>query len=114
MYENEAVDTDKQTMDYNIVQINHIVTMNNALDPNLIPDYKANNRTVLGLIINSGELKLDGDTPPIFIGTPPPGWIPPSGNAITVSHYLKLDGTLDLEGESQLIQMEGSDIDPLL
>ena len=113
LYENEAVDTDKQTMDYNIVQINHIVTMNNALDPNLIPDYKANNRTVLGLIINSGELKLDGDTPPIFIGTPPPGWIPPSGNAITVSHYLKLDGTLDLEGESQLIQMEGSDIDPL-
>ena len=31
-----------------------------------------------------------------------------TGNGLTVSHYLKLDGTIDLNGESQLIQPPGS------
>jgi hypothetical protein len=33
------------------------------------------------------------------------------GNPITVSKYLKIDGTLDLEGESQLLQPTGSIVD---
>ncbi len=88
-----------ETIDYNIVQIDHNVTLDNS-DTSLIPASRNGNRTVLGLIINSGELQIDGDT-----GTN-------TGYALTVSHYLKLDGTIDLEGESQLIQTEDSDLDP--
>ncbi|WP_417860600.1 HYR domain-containing protein [Winogradskyella sediminis] len=33
------------------------------------------------------------------------------GNPLTVNKYLKIDGTLDLEGESQLLQPEGSMVD---
>lgn len=87
-----------ETIDYNIVKINHNVTLNNS-DPSLIPINKNGNRTVLGLLVSSNELQLDGETATNF------------GNSITVSHYLKLDGKIDLEGESQLIQTEGSDLD---
>ena len=31
---------------------------------------------------------------------------------LSISHYLRLDGRLDLEGESQLIQTENSDLEP--
>ncbi len=34
-----------------------------------------------------------------------------SGQGLTISHYLELDGVIDLVGESQLIQTEGSIID---
>jgi len=93
LYESEA-DADKITMDYNIVQIDDNVTISNS-DTDLIPTYKNNVRTLLGLIVNSGkDLEVDAD------------------NAITISHYLKVDGTIDLEGESQLIQTTYSDLDP--
>lgn len=98
LYESEA-DTDKKTMDYNIVQIDHNVDLDNS-NTSLIPAYKNENRTVLGLIINSGELELQGTNET------------DTGTGLTVSHYLKLDGKIDLEGESQLIQGEGSDLDP--
>ncbi|GAA4901402.1 hypothetical protein GCM10023311_28880 [Flaviramulus aquimarinus] len=89
----------EETIDYNIVQINHAVTMENK-DTSLIPAANNDNRTVLGLMINSGgDLEVVGDT---SAG---------EGNALTVSHYLKIDGTLDLEGESQLIQTTDSDFD---
>jgi len=45
------------------------------------------------------KLTMDGDN---TAGT---------GNGLTVTHYLKLDGVLDLQGESQLIQTIGSDFD---
>jgi hypothetical protein len=35
-----------------------------------------------------------------------------NNSKIEVSHYLKLDGKIDLEGMSQLVQTEGSDLDP--
>jgi hypothetical protein len=35
-----------------------------------------------------------------------------TGNGLTVSHYLSIDGKLDLQGESQLIQTIGSDFNP--
>ncbi len=85
-----------QTIDYNIVEINDNVTMDNS-NTSLIPD--GTNRTILGLIINSGDLQIDGNT------------ATNDGFSLTVSHYLKIDGTLDLEGESQLIQTADSDFD---
>lgn len=49
------------------------------------------NRTVLGLMVESNTLSA-------------------SNNKIEVTHYLELDGTLDLAGESQLIQTENSEL----
>ena len=79
-------------IDWNIVETNHDVTIdtNGGL---------GRERSVLGLIVNSNELQVNGNT---ASGT---------GNGLTVTHYLKLDGELDLEGESQLIQSEDSDLD---
>ncbi|WP_372795608.1 LamG domain-containing protein, partial [Lutibacter sp.] len=61
---------------------------------------------VLGLNIQSTtvdaidtKLTMDGDN---TAGT---------GNGLTVTHYLKLDGVIDLQGESQLIQTTDSDLD---
>ncbi|NND52345.1 MAG: LamG domain-containing protein, partial [Flavobacteriaceae bacterium] len=89
-----------ETIDYNIVQMddNYNVTMDNT-NLALIPATNNNNRTLLGLIINDGDLEIEGDNDS---GT---------GNALTVSHYLKLNGNIDLEGESQLIQTTDSDLD---
>ena len=87
-----------ETIDYNIVQIDHNVTMDNS-DTSLIPASRNGNRTLLGLIINSGELEISGNT------------ATNTGYGLTISHYLKINGTLDLEGESQLIQTTGSDFD---
>ncbi|MDO5971717.1 LamG-like jellyroll fold domain-containing protein [Flavivirga aquimarina] len=88
-----------ETIDYNIVQIDHNITMDNS-NTALIPASRNGNRTVLGLIVNSGgDLQIDGDT------------ASNTGFGLTVSHYLKLDGTIDLEGESQLIQTTDSDFD---
>ena len=89
-----------KTIDYNIVQIDHNVTMDNS-NTSLISTDKNENRTLLGLYVSSeANLQIDGNT------------ATNSGNSITVSHYLKLDGTIDLEGKSQLIQTDKSDLDP--
>ena len=56
-------------------------------------------RKVLGLIVNSNKLTVNGDDSSH------------TGNGLTVTGYLKLDGTIDLEGESQLIQTSGSILD---
>lgn len=79
-------------IDWNIVETSHDVT---------IDTYSGlgREREVLGLIVASNELQVNGNT---ASGT---------GNGLTVSQYLKIDGTLDLEGESQLIQPEGSILD---
>ncbi len=53
----------------------------------------ARNNTVLSLDIQSDELSIENDS------------------KIEVTHYLKLDGVLDLVGESQLVQTENSDLD---
>ncbi|MGZ9735565.1 LamG-like jellyroll fold domain-containing protein [Flavobacterium sp. GNP002] len=52
------------------------------------------NKTVLGLFVDSNTLSATNDT------------------QIEVSHYLKLNGKIDLVGRSQLIQKLGSDLDP--
>ena len=51
------------------------------------------NKTLLGLFVNSNTLSATNDT------------------KIEVSHYLKLDGKIDLVGKSQLIQPINSDLD---
>lgn len=52
------------------------------------------NKTLLGLFVDANELTASNDT------------------KIEVTHYLKLDGMIDLAGRSQLIQTLNSDLDP--
>lgn len=81
-----------KTVDWNIVSTSHNITMDNSS----LPAVKNDNRTLLGLIVNSNELTINGNAT--------------SGNGITISHYLELDGVMDLQGESQLIQTDQSDL----
>ncbi|WP_198029905.1 LamG-like jellyroll fold domain-containing protein [Christiangramia salexigens] len=55
---------------------------------------------LLGLISESGELLMDGSVPE------------KTGNGLTVTKYLKLDGTINLDGQSQLVQTENSILEP--
>lgn len=85
---------------WNIVKVSHDITMDNAT----LPAASDNNRTVLALFVDDNELTIQGDT------------ASNTGNGITVSHFLSLgvgntNATLDLEGESQLIQTKDSDLD---
>ena len=83
------------TIDWNIVRTSHYITMNNAS----LPTIKNENRTVLGLFVDTNELTIKGEN------------ANQTGNGLTITHYLNLGGTIDLEGESQLIQTLGSDLD---
>ncbi len=75
------------TIDWNIVSVSHNVTMDNSS----LPAVNNNNRTLLGLIADSTkELTVSTD------------------GGLTVTHYLELNGIIDLEGESQLIQSDKS------
>jgi len=76
------------TVDWNIVKISHNITMDNSS----LPAVNAENRRVLSLESTANELTL-------------------TDFGLTVTHYLKLDGEIDLEGEAQLIQTTGSDLD---
>ncbi|UAB75452.1 LamG-like jellyroll fold domain-containing protein [Mesoflavibacter sp. SCSIO 43206] len=84
------------TVDWNIVETSHNITMDNAS----LPTTNNLNRSVLGLFVTANELELSGDT------------ATNAGNGLTITHYLKIDGKIDLEGESQLIQTTDSDLDP--
>ncbi|MFD2914797.1 LamG-like jellyroll fold domain-containing protein [Psychroserpens luteus] len=82
-------------INWNIVKINHDVTIDTET-------VLGRNRQVLGLYIgDDAQLTVDGNHTDTA-----------AGNSLTVSHYLKLDGKIDLEGQSQLIQNTGSDLDP--
>ncbi len=77
-------------IDWNIVVTNHNIEINK-------------NTTVLGLIVASNKIQVNGTTNvSTGLGT---------GHGLLVSKYLKLDGKLDLQGESQLIQSEDSSLD---
>ncbi|WP_298364992.1 LamG-like jellyroll fold domain-containing protein [uncultured Lutibacter sp.] len=90
------------TVDWNIVQISSNVSMNNIA----LPSANKGNRSVLGLIVDdSKELTADGTTT-LASDSKSTG----TGNGITVTHYLGLDGKIDLEGESQLVQSTNSDL----
>lgn len=85
------------TVDWNIVRTNHDVTIVDDAD---LPAVKLGNRTVLGLMVESNMLEVSGIT----------DMANNIGYGLTVSHYLALDGTIDLQGESQLIQTQDSDL----
>ncbi|MDT0684936.1 LamG-like jellyroll fold domain-containing protein [Autumnicola psychrophila] len=78
-------------INWNIAQISHKINSN------------FQNIHLLGLISKEGApqrenstLKMEGSVNNA------------SGNGLTISHYLELNGVIDLNGESQLIQSEGS------
>ncbi|WP_458627468.1 LamG-like jellyroll fold domain-containing protein [Winogradskyella sp. PC D3.3] len=71
---------DHTPINWNIVETNHDIDT-------------GGNKTVLGLLVNSGQLNATLDS------------------KVEVSHYLKLNGKIDLVGKSQLVQTLGSDID---
>ena len=84
-------------IDWNIVEISDNNSINSGANRDI---------AILGLNMISNtadgtdtQLTINGDT---ATGT---------GNGLTITHYLKLDGVLDLQGESQLIQTTGSDLD---
>ncbi|WP_248722596.1 LamG-like jellyroll fold domain-containing protein [Seonamhaeicola sp. ML3] len=71
---------------FNIVEINNNINLKT-------------NKSVLGLIINKGRLNI-GDTTEGANNT-----------KINVSHYLKLDGIINLKGKSELVQGAQSDFE---
>ncbi|REE83588.1 putative secreted protein (Por secretion system target) [Lutibacter oceani] len=97
--DSDVDEDDRFTVDWNIVQISSNVTMNNAA----LPGANNGNRNLLGLIVDDTfELTAEGTTN-MADGTD-------TGNGLTVTHYLGLDGKIDLEGGSQLIQTTDSDL----
>ena len=81
-------------IDWNIVEMNHDLYL--GATPTAV---RSRDASVEALIINSGDLQVNGST------------ASNTGIGLTVTHYLKLDGTIDLEGESQLVQTDRSDFD---
>ncbi len=79
------------SIDWNIVELTNDITSGNR------------DISLLGLISTVGTLTIDGTTN-INTGTG-------TGYSLTISNYLELDGVIDLEGESQLVQSEGSILD---
>jgi hypothetical protein len=71
-------------IDWNIVQLSNNITSGTR------------DITLLGLISNNGTLTMGGTTN-MTTGTG-------TGQLLWITHYLDLDGVIDLEGESQLIQ----------
>ncbi|WP_452219221.1 LamG-like jellyroll fold domain-containing protein [Lacinutrix undariae] len=89
-----------KTIDWNIVETSHNITMENST----LPTVNNDNRSVLGLFVDDNTLTVPGDHETY------------TGNGITISHYLALgvgepNAKIDLEGESQLIQTKDSDFD---
>ncbi|WP_053978390.1 LamG-like jellyroll fold domain-containing protein [Mangrovimonas xylaniphaga] len=76
------------SIDWNIVVTDHNISSGNK------------DITLLGLLNNSGELTIaDPSTPQDETN---------DGQGLRITHYLKLNGSIDLVGESQLVQDEGS------
>jgi len=80
------------SLDWNIVQTTHLITSGDR------------DITVLGFKMNAGKLTMADPlvTNPIENN---------DGQGLRVTHYLELDGVLDLVGESQLVQDEDSTLD---
>jgi hypothetical protein len=79
-------------INWNIVETSHNITMDNSSTP-------SGNRSLLGLFVNSNKVSVSGDNST------------KKGFGLTITHYLKLNGKIDLQGESQLIQTNKSDLD---
>ncbi|TWO33227.1 T9SS type A sorting domain-containing protein [Seonamhaeicola sediminis] len=79
-------------IDWNIVEIGHDITSGDK------------DITVLGLIQTVGTLTI---ADPVVVSPIENN----DGQSLRVTHYLEIDGVIDLVGESQLIQDEGSVLD---
>ncbi len=79
------------SIDWNIVQTSHNITSGDR------------DIAVLGLIQTAGKLTIANTTDSQNETN--------AGQGLFISHYLELDGVIDLVGESQLIQSEGSILD---
>jgi len=77
----------KTLIDWNIVQTSRNIIANRDI-------------TLLGLISESGVLTMDGVTSMDPLNKPGTG----TGQGLWITHYLKLNGVIDLQGESQLVQ----------
>ncbi|MHB1147468.1 MAG: LamG-like jellyroll fold domain-containing protein [Lutibacter sp.] len=77
----------KTPIDWNIVQTSHNIIANRDI-------------TLLGLISESGKLTMGGVTSMDPLNNPGTG----TGQGLWITHYLKLNGVIDLQGESQLVQ----------
>ncbi|HEX9826653.1 MAG TPA: LamG-like jellyroll fold domain-containing protein, partial [Flavobacteriaceae bacterium] len=87
-----ALSLDGETyIDWNIVETSHDITSGDR------------DITVLGLKNNSGKITI-ADPNDSQDETN-------SGQGLTITHYLELDGVIDLVGESQLVQTKGSVLD---
>ncbi|MEL0457498.1 LamG-like jellyroll fold domain-containing protein [Flavobacteriaceae bacterium SZ-1-7] len=82
---------DGTSVDWNIVEVGHDITSGDR------------NVSLLGLIQTAGTLTI---ADPVDAQDETN-----SGQALRISHYLELDGVIDLVGESQLVQFDGSIID---
>ncbi|MFN4761486.1 LamG-like jellyroll fold domain-containing protein, partial [Gillisia sp. Q332] len=76
------------TIDWNIARISHNISS------------EGKNIKVLGLLSNGEKLTIANTIDPLNENN--------SGQSLTVTHYLKLNGIIDLVGESQLIQTDSS------
>ena len=85
-----SIEDASKTIDWNIVKTTHNIT-------------SQGDKTVLGLYV--GVVTGSKLTATTTSGSQT------DGSKIQVTHYLKLDGTIDLIGRSQLVQTEGSDLD---
>jgi hypothetical protein len=72
-------------IDWNIAQTSHNLTLDNT-------SITSGNRSLLGLFVNSNKITISENN------------VTKTGFGLTVTHYLKLNGDIDLQGESQLIQ----------
>ena len=79
-------------IDWNIVVTNHNISSQNK------------DITVLGLLNESGKLSITNPSGPQNEDN--------TGQLLKVTHYLRLNGFIDLFGRSQLIQIENSLLDP--
>ncbi len=98
----ESIVNSNVSVDWNIVRTSHDITIDDDTD---MPADNEGNRTVLALFVDSNEIVLDG-----INGTSPTS-TDGTGFGLTITHYLNLDGNIDLEGESQLVQTLNSDLE---
>ncbi|MGY0392706.1 LamG-like jellyroll fold domain-containing protein [Bizionia sp. KMM 8389] len=81
LYGSDQVTPNTNGMNWNIVRTQHNITSGNRAT------------ALLGLVVDNNKYTIDND------------------QLLNVTRYLKIDGILDLEGESQLIQPENSIVD---
>ena len=99
---NQTWDTDNTWTNFNVWDVPNSLGINDEpIDWNIaVISHNINSGlrdiTLLGLLSESGELTMDGVTD-ISTGTG-------SGQGLWITHYLKLNGVIDLQGESQLVQ----------